>query len=61
MLAVAALVWTPFVLAAPLQSHDVYQYVAYARIELVFHANPYVVAPSAFPSFCASARHSRST
>jgi hypothetical protein len=37
-------------LAGPLFfSHDVYSYWAYGRIEAIHHADPYAVAPSAFP------------
>ncbi|HEX9123940.1 MAG TPA: glycosyltransferase family 87 protein [Actinomycetota bacterium] len=47
LLAVVVMVWTPLVLARPLQSHDVYQYVFYARMQIVHGANPYVTPPTA--------------
>lgn len=43
---VIALVWAPLVIVPSVQSHDVYQYVFYARMELVHGANPYVVSPT---------------
>jgi len=38
-----------FIVAPPVQSHDVFQYVAYGRMQQMHEANPYLVAPSAFP------------
>jgi hypothetical protein len=38
----------PLVFALPTQSHDVYQYIFYARMQLEHGANPYVVAPITF-------------
>jgi glycosyl transferase family 87 len=43
-----ALVWAPLVVVPPVQSHDVYQYVFYARMELEHGANPYAVSPTRF-------------
>ncbi len=45
-----ALIGLAFVLVPPVQSHDVFQYVAYGRLQLVHEANPYLVSPGAFPT-----------
>lgn len=45
----ALLVGLVFIVAPPVQSHDVFQYVAYGRMQQMHEANPYLVAPSAFP------------
>src|SRR5256885_4806046 len=38
-----------FLLAPPLLSQDVFSYVAYARLGVEHHLNPYVHAPTAIP------------
>jgi alpha-1,6-mannosyltransferase len=39
-----------FLLAPPLLSHDVFSYIAYARLGVANHLNPYVYAPVEIPA-----------
>lgn len=48
VIAAAAAVSLPLVLAPLTQSQDLYQSLFYARMQLVHHANPYTVLPAAF-------------
>ena len=48
VLAAAALLSAPLVVAPLTQSQDLFQYLLYARMQVVHHANPYVVAPDMF-------------
>lgn len=48
VLAAAALLSAPLVVAPLTQSQDLFQYLLYARMQVVHHANPYVVAPDGF-------------
>jgi hypothetical protein len=41
---------TLLVFAPPLQSHDLYQYLFYGKLAVVYHANPYLVPPAAHSS-----------
>ena len=48
VLGAAALLSVPLVVAPLIQSQDLFEYLVYARLQVVHHANPYVVAPDAF-------------
>ena len=48
VLAAAALLSAPLVVAPLIQSQDLFQYLLYARLQVVHQANPYVVPPDAF-------------
>ncbi len=48
VLAAAALLSAPLVVAPLVQSQDLFQYLLYARLQVVHHADPYIVAPDAF-------------
>jgi hypothetical protein len=48
VLAAAALLSAPLVVAPLIQSQDLFQYLVYARLQVVHHVDPYVVAPNAF-------------
>lgn len=48
VLLAAAVLATPLVFAPLIQSQDLYQYLFYARMELIHGANPYLVEPVAF-------------
>src|SRR5262249_31370352 len=49
-LGVTAVLGVTLVLLPALPSDDVFSYILYGRISVVHHANPFVSAPSAFPS-----------
>lgn len=44
----AGVVWLLLLVAPPVQSRDVYQYLFYGRMEIVHDANPYLAEPRAF-------------
>jgi hypothetical protein len=46
---VFAVVAAPLVLASPIQSHDVFQYLVYGHMQVSHGLNPYVFAPDALP------------
>lgn len=48
-LGAVALLHVVFLLAPPLLSQDVFSYIAYARLGVEHHLNPYVHAPTAIP------------